>query len=111
MTNSIRGIYRIFDNFLKKNRNMSTCNWLVLERLRSRPIVIEVPTPDQNPIGNLKGTKILMRLEPIASAITHVMVLSAKVRRNEWIWYNLDIHNMLGPTFGLKNSQFFQYKE
>lgn len=36
--------------------------------------------------------------------VTYVLVLSAKVRRNEllneWLWHTLDIGNMFGPTFG-----------
>ena len=36
--------------------------------------------------------------------MTHVLVLSAKVRRSEWLWQTLDIGNMFGLTFGFKNS-------
>ena len=39
------------------------------------------------------------------SATTHVLILSAKVRRNERLWYTLGIGNMFGPAFGFKNSQ------
>ena len=35
----------------------------------------------------------------IDSDMTHVMVLSAKVRRKGRLWYTLDIDNMFGPTF------------
>ena len=45
------------------------------------------------------------------SAMTHAMVLSAKVRRNEQLWHTLDIGGMCGPTFGFKNSKYFQIKE
>jgi hypothetical protein len=38
------------------------------------------------------------------SALAHVLVLSAKVRRIEWLneqlWHILDIGDMFGPTFG-----------
>ena len=40
-----------------------------------------------------------------SNAMTHVLVLSAKGRRNEWLWQTLDIGNMFGPTFGFQNSQ------
>ena len=30
------------------------------------PTIVEVPIPDQDPIGNLKGTGMLMRLELLA---------------------------------------------
>jgi hypothetical protein len=39
------------------------------------------------------------------SAMIHVMVLSARVRRNEKVWQTRDIDNMFGSTFGSKNSQ------
>ena len=43
-------------------------------------------------------------LDGINSVMTHVLVLSAKVRRNEkLIWQSLDIGNMFGPTPGFKN--------
>ena len=38
------------------------------------------------------------------SAMTHVIVLSAKVRRNEWLWQILDIGNMFGSTYSFENS-------
>ncbi len=37
--------------------------------------------------------------------MTHVMSLSAKMRRNERLWQTLDIGNMFKPTFGFKKSQ------
>ena len=40
--------------------------------------------------------------------MTRVVVSSAKVRRNEWLWQTLDIGNMFGATFGFKNSQYFK---
>ena len=36
------------------------------------------------------------------SAMTHVLILSAKGRRNEWLWQTLDIGNMFGPTFDFR---------
>ena len=36
------------------------------------------------------------------SVMTHVMVLSAKVRRNERLWQTVDIGNMCGLNFGFK---------
>ena len=50
---------------------------------------MELPIPNQDLIGNLKGTKTLMRLElhfnqvGTNGAMTQVMVLSGKMRRNE----------------------------
>ena len=35
--------------------------------------------------------------------MTHVLVLSAKVRRNEPLWHTLDIGIMFGSTFGFKD--------
>ena len=43
--------------------------------------------------------------------MTHVLVLSAKVRRIEHLWQTLDIDNMFESTFGFKNSQEFHSKE
>jgi hypothetical protein len=49
--------------------------------------------------------------------MTHVLVLSAKLRRSETgvkherVGQTLDIGNMFGPTFGLKNSKSFQFSE
>ena len=40
----------------------------------------------------------------ISNAMTHVLVWSVKVRRNERVWQTLDIGNMFGPIFGFKNS-------
>ena len=51
--------------------------------------IMELPIPNQDLIGNLKGTKTLMRLElhfnqvGTNGAMTQVMVLSGKMRRNE----------------------------
>ena len=45
------------------------------------------------------------------SVMTHVQVLSAKVRKNEWLLHNLDIGNMFGPTFGFQQSQVISLKE
>ena len=42
------------------------------------------------------------------SAMTHAMVLSAKVRTNERLWHTLDIGNMCGQLLALL---FFQFKE
>ena len=43
--------------------------------------------------------------------MTHVLVLSAKVRTNERLWQTLDIGNMFGHAFGLKNSKGLHSKE
>ena len=44
--------------------------------------------------------------------MTHILGLGAKVRRNEWLWWTLEIGNMSGPTFGFKNLQDdFKFKE
>ena len=54
--------------------------------------IVEVPIPDKDPIGNVQGTGILIRLRlnfnqaGTNSAMTHILVLSAKMRRNEWLW-------------------------
>ena len=51
--------------------------------------IVEVPIPIQDPIGNLSGTGIPIRLglnfdqARTNSAMTHVLVPSVKVRRNE----------------------------
>ena len=64
-----------------------------------------------------KGIRISIRLglnfdQVITnSAMTHVLVLSVEVRRNERLWRTLNIGNMFGPNFGFKNSQSFQFKE
>ena len=69
------------------------------------------PTPDHDPIGTLQGAIISIKLglnfdrAGIDNAMTHVLVLSVEVRRNERSWLTLDIGNMLGPTFGFKNVQ------
>ena len=39
-----------------------------------------------------------------SSVMTYVLVLSAKVRRNEWLWQALDVGNVCGPTFGYEIS-------
>ena len=39
------------------------------------------------------------------SAMTHALVLSAEMRRNERLRQTLDIDNMFRPTFDFKNSQ------
>ena len=52
-------------------------------------LIVEVLIPNQDPIGNLQGTKLSTWLGlnfdqvGINSAMTHVMLLSVKVRRNE----------------------------
>ena len=77
-------------------------------------IMVEVSIHDHAPIGNLQVTKILIKLrlnfDPVGtnSAMTHVMVLSAKVRRNEQLWQTLNITNVFGSTFGFINSQYFE---
>ena len=38
------------------------------------------------------------------NAMTHVLALSATVRRNERLWRNLDIGKIIGATFGFQNS-------
>ena len=43
--------------------------------------------------------------------MTQVLILSAKVRRNEQLWHILDIGRMFGPNFGFKNLQRFQFEE
>jgi hypothetical protein len=74
-----------------------------------------VPIPDQSRTNNLQGTRILTRLGlhfdqvGTSSVMTHVLVLSAKMG-NEQLWHTLDIGNMFGPTFGLKNSQYFNLR-
>jgi hypothetical protein len=36
------------------------------------------------------------------NAMTHVLVLNAKVRKNKQLWQTLDICNMFEPTFWLQ---------
>ena len=43
------------------------------------------------------------------SVMTHVLVLSVKVRRNKRLWRTLGIGDMFGLTFGFKNSRYFQF--
>ena len=38
------------------------------------------------------------------NVMKYVMILSPKMRRNEWLWRILDIGNMFRPTFGFKNN-------
>jgi hypothetical protein len=37
-----------------------------------------------------------------SSVMTHVLVMSAKVRRSERLWHTLDNGNMFGPIFWLQ---------
>ena len=52
-------------------------------------IIVEMPIPNQDSIDNLQGTGILIKLglnfdqAKTNSAMIHILVLSAKVRRNE----------------------------
>ena len=52
-------------------------------------LIVEAPIPDHVPINNLLGTGILIKLglnfnwAATNSAMPHVLVSSAKVRRNE----------------------------
>jgi hypothetical protein len=39
ITDHFRELYRIYSNLVKKNRKMSTCNRLDLQRLGSQPIM------------------------------------------------------------------------
>jgi hypothetical protein len=39
ITDHFRGMYRIYPNLMKKNRRMSTCNWLDLQTLGSQPVM------------------------------------------------------------------------
>ena len=54
-----------------------------------RDIIVEAPILDQDFIGNIRGTGISFTLglkldhAGIDNAMTHVLVLSAEVRRNE----------------------------
>ena len=69
---------------------------LPMKSRRTKVTIVKAPIPNHGPIGNLKGTGILIRLglnfdrmglnfdhAGINSAMTHVLVLSAKVRRYE----------------------------
>ena len=42
--------------------------------------------------------------------MTYILILSAKLRRNERLEHTLDIGNMIMPTFGFKHSQKIQVK-
>ena len=42
--------------------------------------------------------------------MTHVMVLSAKVRRNERLWQTLDIGNVFGPTLASRFHRNFNLR-
>ena len=44
------------------------------------------------------------------SVMTHVMILSAKVSRNERLWHTIDIGSMFEPTFGFKFHNHFKLK-
>ena len=69
-----------------------------------------MPIPNQVSIDNLLGTEIFIKLglrsnqAKTNSIMTHILVLSAKVRENEHLWQTLDIGNMFEPTFGFKTS-------
>ncbi len=64
--------------------------------------IVDVPIPDQDPIGNLQGTRIIIMVRlyfnwaRTNNAMTYVPILNVKVRRNE---YTLDIGNTFIPTF------------
>ena len=66
--------------------------------------------PDLDPIGNLQSTGISIMLRvnfdqtKTNSGMTHVLDLSAKMRRNEQLQHTLNIGNMFKPTFDFKNS-------
>ena len=53
--------------------------------------MIGAPIPDHDFVSNLLGTTIMMRLglnfnwAGTNSVMTHVLVLSANMRRNEWL--------------------------
>ena len=78
--------------------------------------IVEAPIPDQDPIDNLQGigTSIKLGLNfnqvRTNSAMTHLLVLSAKVRRNDLLWHALDISNVFGPTSSFKHSQTFNMR-
>ena len=62
---------------------------LVLCNQLCKLTIVEEPIPNQGSINNLQGTILLIRLglnfDQVVtnSAMTHVLVLSAKMRRNE----------------------------
>ena len=70
----------------------------------------EAPIPKLDPIGNVCDNRIFIRLRVCFdlartnSAMTHVLVLSGKVRRIEWLWRTLNIGNMFGPSSGFTKS-------
>ena len=44
--------------------------------------------------------------------MTHVLVMNAKLMRNEQLWQTLDIGNMFGSTFGFKlHNDFAQHNK
>jgi len=55
------------------------------------PSIVEVPIPNKDPIDNILGTGIGIKLRlnfnhvRIGIVVTHVLDLSAKMRRNEWL--------------------------
>ena len=46
ITHHFRGIYRIYPNFMKENRRMSTCNRLDLQTVGSQPVIMPKKFPD-----------------------------------------------------------------
>ena len=56
--------------------------------------VVEAPIPDQNPIANLYSSRIFIKLglnfdqAKANNVMTHVLVLSVKVRRNDSSGYD-----------------------
>jgi hypothetical protein len=55
-THQYRGIYRIYPNFIKANRRMSTCNRLDLQTLGSQPIKPKNLPDHWSPHFHLKAT-------------------------------------------------------
>ena len=55
-------------------------------------IIVGEPIPNEDPIDNLQGTVISIRLglnidqAVTNNAMTHVLILSVEVRRNERLW-------------------------
>lgn len=74
---------------------------MTIVKTLTKVIILEAPIPDQDPIGNLLGTKILIRLrvyfnQAITNNVnTHVLVLSVKVRRNEKLKHHTLINHAL----------------
>ena len=66
---------------------------------------VEVPIPDKDTIINLQGAIILIKLAlnivqaGTNNAMTRVLVLSAKVNKNEQLWQTLDVGNMFEHKF------------